>query len=291
MLVIVGYLIILFSVFGGFALSGGHLYALFQPIELLMLGGAALGSFVVANDMKIIKATILTGFSSLKGLAYSRKFHVELLSMLFEITNKIRKDGAIAIESDVEDYKNSPLFSNYKLVQKDKAIMDFVCDNLRLIILGKVDVHHLENLMDHDIETIEHEISLPIGAISKVADALPAFGIVAAVMGVVHTMESIGIPPEQLGGLIAKALVGTFLGVLMSYGFVAPVAALLELRANTTVKILHACKIILLASASGFAPAIAIEFGRKVLYCSDRPDSKELEEIIRDIKSSSAGAA
>lgn len=291
MLVILGYIVILLTVFGGFALSGGHLYALFQPLELMMLCGAALGSFIVANDMKIIKATFSAGISSLKSMTYSRKFHIELLSMLFEVTNKIRKDGVIAIEADIEDYKNSALFSNYKLVQNDKVIMNFVCDNLRLIILGKVDAMHLENLMDHDIETIEHEISQPIAAISKVADALPAFGIVAAVMGVVHTMESIGIPPEQLGGLIAKALVGTFLGVLMSYGFVAPIAALLELRANTTVKILHACKIILLACASGFAPTVAIEFGRKVLYCSDRPDNKELAEIIRDIKGSSTGAA
>lgn len=288
MLVIIGYLIILISVFGGFALAGGHLYALFQPIEFVIIGGAALGSFIIGNNGKVIKATILDSLSTLKGYPYSRKFYIELLSMFFELTNKIRRDGALAIEADVENYKESPLFSKYKLIQKQPKIMEFLCDNLRLIITGRVDIHNLDTIMDIDIETFDGEAELPISAINKIADSMPAFGIVAAVMGVVHTMESIGIPPEELGGLIAKALVGTFLGVLIGYGFTAPIAVSLDNRRLATVKILNSIKVVLLASTNNFAPTIAVEMARKVLYSDSRPNSKELEDILREIKSNKA---
>lgn len=288
MLVIIGFLIVALSVFGGFAIGGGHLYALFQPTEFIIIGGAALGSFVVSNNIKVIKATFRDAFSTFKGFPYTKKYHIELLSLFFELTNKIRKDGALSIESDVENYRDSPLFSKYRLVQKDHKVMEFLCDNLRLIITGRVDVAHLEVMISTDIETYENEAELPILAISKVADAMPAFGIVAAVMGVVHTMESIGIPPQELGALIARALVGTFLGVLIGYGFTAPIASVLEIRRQTTIKILQSIEVVLLASANNFAPTIAVEMARKVLYADTRPNSKELEDILREIKSSKA---
>lgn len=288
MLVILGFLIVALSVFGGFAIGGGHLYALFQPTEFIIIGGAALGSFVVSNNTKVIKATFREAFSTFKGFPYTKKYHIELLSLFFELTNKIRKDGALSIEPDVENYKDSELFSKYKLVQKDHKVMEFLCDNLRLIITGRVDVAHLEVMISTDIETYENEAELPILAISKVADAMPAFGIVAAVMGVVHTMESIGIPPQELGALIARALVGTFLGVLIGYGFTAPIASVLEIRRQTTIKILQSIEVVLLASANNFAPTIAVEMARKVLYADTRPNSKELEDILREIKSSKA---
>ena len=290
MLVIIGLLVILLSVFGGFALGGGHLYALFQPTEFLIIGGAALGSFIISNNTKIITNTFKGILSTLKGYKFNRKFYIELLSLYFELANKIRKDGTLAIESDVEDYKNSPLFSKYKLICSEPGIMEFLCDNLRLIITGRVDVNHLEIIMDIDIETYEAEAELPINAITKVADSMPAFGIVAAVMGVVHTMESIGIPPEQLGGLVAKALVGTFLGVLVGYGFVAPFAAILE-SSGAMIKILHSIKIVLIASANNFAPTIAVEMARKVLYSDTRPNSKELEDVLKEIKANKATEA
>lgn len=285
MLVIFGVLIILISVFGGFAVGGGHLYALFQPVEFTIIGGAALGSFIISNNGKVIKATFKAAFSTLKPYPYSKKFYIELLSLFFELTNKIRRDGALAIEADVENYKESALFNKYKLIAKQPKIMEFLCDNLRLIITGRVDISNLETIMDIDIETFENEAELPITAISKVADSMPAFGIVAAVMGVVHTMESIGIPPQELGALIAKALVGTFLGVLIGYGFTAPIASTLENRLQATTKILHSVKVVLLASTNNFAPTIAVEMARKVLYSDSRPNSKELEEILKDIKS------
>lgn len=288
MLVLIGYLVIILSVFGGFALSGGHLFALFQPLELLMIGGSAIGSFIIGNNMKIIKATVKSAISILKGNRYTKKFYVELLSLFFELTNKIRKDGPLAIEADIENYKESPLFSNYPMIQREEKIMEFLCDNLRLIITGRVNHMQLEVIMDTDIDTYEIEAEIPISAINKVADSLPAFGIVAAVMGVVHTMESIGVPPALLGALIARALVGTFLGVLIGYGFIAPVAASLENRRQTVIKILQSIKVVLLASASNFAPSISVELARKVLYSDERPNSRELEEILQEIKSGKA---
>lgn len=284
MLVVIGYLIILISVFGGFAIAGGHLYALFQPVEFVIIGGSALGSFIIGNNSSVIKATISQAFSTLKPYPYSSKFNIELLSMFYELTNKIRRDGALAIEADVDNYQESALFNKYTLLLKQPKIMEFLTDNLRLIITGRVDIHNLETIMDIDIETFEGESELPISAINKVADSMPAFGIVAAVMGVVHTMESIGIPPEQLGALIAKALVGTFLGVLIGYGFTAPIAVSLDNRRLATTKILHSVKVVLLASTNNFAPTIAVEMARKVLYSDARPNSKELEDILKDIK-------
>lgn len=288
MLVIIGYLIVIFSVFGGYSLSGGSLYALFQPFEFLIIAGAALGSFIVANNPKVIKASFRGAFSILKGSNYTKKFYIELLSLFFEITNKIRKEGVIAIEADIENYKASPVFSNYKLIVREDKIMEFFCDHLRLIITGRVEIEHLENLMDVDIETCEHESELPIAAISKVADSLPAFGIVAAVMGVVITMQSISGAPEELGGHVAKALVGTFLGVLIGYGFTAPIAAILENRLHAYLTVLQSIKIVLLASVHNLAPSIAVEFARKVLYSAERPSSSELEIILKDIKTNKA---
>jgi chemotaxis protein MotA len=285
MLVFIGLMIVILSVFGGFHLSGGHLLALFQPYELMMIGGAALGSFVVSNDMRSIKMTLRAIKSILKGSKYKREFNVQLLSVFFELLTKIRKDGVLAIEGDIQNPKESPLFSNYPLVQADPKVMEFIVDHMQLIITGRVDAHHLDEMIDIDIETYEHEIEIPISAISKVADSLPAFGIVAAVMGVVHTMESMNQPPAVLGGLVAAALVGTFLGVLLGYGFIAPLAVAVEMRRNATIKILQATKVLLMSAATNAAPSIGVELARKVLYSDVRPNSAELEEILKEIKS------
>ena len=290
MLAIVGYLIVIISVFGGFALSGGHLLALVQPFEFMIIGGAALGAFVISSNMKIIKATIKAGFSIFKGTPYTKEYYVELLSMFFELTNKMRREGALAIENDIENYKESPLFSVYPRIIKDDKVMEFICDHLKLIITGRVDIHQLEIIMENDIDTYEEEAELPISAISKVSDSMPAFGIVAAVMGVVHTIESIGVPPAQLGAMIARALVGTFLGVLIGYGFISPVANALETNRQAVVKVLKSTMIVLLASTSNLAPTLAVELARKVLYASARPNGRELEEILKNVKSSRMGA-
>ncbi len=285
MFVIIGILVIVLSVFGGFALSGGHLLALFQPYEFLMIAGAAIGSFLISNDLRNIKIVLKAVASIAKPFKYSREMNVEVLSAFFLLLTKIRKEGMLSIENDIQNPAESTIFSKYPLMSSDKKIMEFIIDHMQLIITGRVDVHHLDEMIDIDIETYENETEIPISAVSKMADSMPAFGIVAAVMGVVHTMESMNQPPAVLGGLVARALVGTFLGVLLGYGFVAPIAVALEIRRNSMIKILQALKVLLLSAASNTTPSIGVELARKVLYSDIRPNSTELEDIIREIKS------
>ncbi|MGG7055543.1 flagellar motor stator protein MotA [Nitrosomonas sp. ANs5] len=281
MLVTIGYLVVIFSVFGGFALAGGHLGALFQPVELLMIGGAALGAFFVGNSGKAIKATFKTLPSIFKGAKYTKALYMELMLLLYEILGKIRKEGLMSIETDVDEPHNSPLFTKYPNILSDQHVVEFITDYLRLMVGGNLNPLEIENLMDGEIETHHQEGEVPVHVITKIGDALPAFGIVAAVMGVVHTMESIGIPPAELGRLIAAALVGTFLGILLSYGFIGPLAGRLEQRLHESSKLLECIKVTLLANLNGYAPALSIEFGRKVLFSTERPSFIELEQHIK----------
>ncbi|GAB3420661.1 flagellar motor stator protein MotA [Massilia agilis] len=284
MLVIIGYVIVLGAVFGGFVIEGGHLAALFQPVELLMIGGAALGAFFVGNNGKTVKATLKALPDIFKGSRYTRELYMELMSLLFDVLSKVRKEGLMSIEGDIEAPAESPLFSKYPAVLADHHVIEFMTDYLRLMVSGNMDAFQIENLMDNEIDTHHHEGLVPATALTKLGDGLPAFGIVAAVMGVVHTMESVGIPPAELGILIAKALVGTFLGILLAYGFVGPLGSLLEQKLEESSKMLHCVKVTLLASLNGYAPALAVEFGRKVLYSTERPTFAELEEHIKKAK-------
>ncbi|MBL8420667.1 MAG: flagellar motor stator protein MotA [Dechloromonas sp.] len=284
MLVIVGYLVILGAVFGGFAIGGGHLGSLLQPVELLMIGGAALGAFLVANPIKVIKATLKALPSLMRGSRYSKALYIETLSLLYDVLAKIRKEGLMSVESDVDAPDQSPLFAKYPKVIADHHVLEFLTDYLRLMVGGSLNAFEIENLMDNEIETHHVEGEIPINAVAKAADALPAFGIVAAVMGVVHTMESVGIPPAELGKLIAAALVGTFLGILLSYGFVGPLSVLLEHKLAESTKMFQCIKVTLLASLNGYAPQVAVEFGRKVLYSTERPTFAELEEEVKQRK-------
>jgi chemotaxis protein MotA len=284
LLVIIGYVVVLASVFGGFALQGGHLAALFQPLELLMIGGAAVGAFLVGNNGKAIKATLAALPTLFKGSRYSKDLYMELMSLLFDVLSKVRKEGLMSIETDIEAADESPLFSKYPAVLEDKHIVEFMTDYLRLMVSGNMDAFQIENLMDNEIDTHHQEGAVPGHVIAKLGDAMPAFGIVAAVMGVVHTMESVGIPPSELGMLIAHALVGTFLGILLAYGFVGPLATLLEQKLEESTKMFQCVKVTLLASLNGYAPALAVEFGRKVLYSTERPSFAELEDHIKKSK-------
>ncbi|MBO9535117.1 flagellar motor stator protein MotA [Herbaspirillum sp.] len=284
MLVIIGYVIVMASVFGGFALAGGHLGALFQPVELLMIGGAAGGAFLVGNSSKAIKATLKALPTVLKGSQYTKALYMELMALLFEILTKSRKEGLMSIEGDIEEPESSPIFSKYPGVLADHHLIEFMTDYLRLMVSGNMDAFQIENLMDNEIETHHHEGEVPVHAIAKLGDGMPAFGIVAAVMGVVHTMESVGIPPSELGMLIAHALVGTFLGILLAYGFVGPLSGLLEQKLHESTKIYQCVKVTLLASLNGYAPALSIEFGRKVLFSTERPSFLELEEHVKQAR-------
>ena len=284
MLVIVGYLVVLGSVFGGFALAGGKLGAMLQPLELLIIGGAAVGAFLVGNNTKVIGATLKALPKVFKGSKYTKKLYLELLQLLYEILSKVRKDGLMAIEEDIEDPKKSLIFKKYPNILSDHHVTDFIVDYLRMMVGGSLNAMELENLMDIEIETHHHEAEIPSQAINKVGDALPAFGIVAAVMGVVHTMESLQLPPRELGILIAKALVGTFLGILLAYGFVGPLGPRLAQTASEATKMLECIKVTLLASLNGYNPQVAVEFGRKTLYSTERPTFKELEEGVKKKK-------
>ena len=272
------------SVFGGFALAGGHLAGLWQPLEVLMIGGGALGAFFVGNDGKSIKATMKALPTLFKGSRYTKTLYLELMSLLSDVLSKVRKEGLMSIESDVDAPEESPIFTKYPGILHDHHMIEFITDYLRLMVSGNMDAFQIENLMDNEIETHHHEGEVPAHCIAKLGDGLPAFGIVAAVMGVVHTMESVGLPPAELGILIAHALVGTFLGILLAYGFVGPLASLLEQKLEESTKMFQCVKVTLLASLNGYAPAVAIEFGRKVLFSTERPSFKELEEHIKQAK-------
>lgn len=285
MLILIGYVVVLGSVFGGFALAGGHLAALFQPLELLMIGGGAVGAFFVGNNGKAIKATLGALPKAFKGSKYTRALYMDLLALLYEILQKIRKEGLMSIEADVDNPADSPLFAKYPAIAADHHVVEFITDYLRLMVSGSMNAMEIENLMDNEIETHHHEGEVPAHVIAKLGDGLPAFGIVAAVMGVVHTMESLHLPPEQLGVLIAHALVGTFLGILLAYGFVGPLASVLEQKVHESTKMFQCVKVTILASLNGYAPQIAVEFGRKVLFSTERPSARELEDHVKQAKS------
>ncbi|MCR4298600.1 MAG: flagellar motor stator protein MotA [Gallionella sp.] len=281
MLVIVGYVVVLGSVFGGFAMAGGHLGALWQPLELLMIGGGALGAFFVGNTGKVIKATLKDLPTVLKGSKYSKDTYMELMALLYELLGKVRKEGLMSIEGDVENPGESPIFIKYPKVLADHHVIEFMTDYLRIMVSGNLNAMEIENLMDVEIETHHHEAMVSSHVMAKLGDGMPAFGIVAAVMGVVHTMESVGIPPAELGILIAHALVGTFLGILLAYGFVGPLASLLEQKAEEGTKMFQTIKVTLLANLNGYAPVMAVEFGRKVLNSTERPGFAEMEEHVK----------
>jgi chemotaxis protein MotA len=281
MLVLAGYIIVIFSVFGGFAMAGGELGAMYQPVELLMIGGSALGAFLVGNPAKTLRATGKALPGIFKGSKYTKALYLELMALLYEVLHKVRQEGLMSIETDIESPGESALFKKYPKIQADHHLIEFITDYLRMMVSGNLNALEIEALMDHEIETHHHEGAIPYHAIQRTADGLPAFGIVAAVMGVVHTMASVGLPPQELGMLIAHALVGTFLGILLSYGFVAPIAALLEQKLSESSKIYQCVKVTLLASLNGYAPQIAVEFGRKVLYSTERPGFSELETHVK----------
>ncbi|KIA79157.1 flagellar motor stator protein MotA [Chromobacterium amazonense] len=281
MFVGIGYIIILGSVLGGFIAAGGHVAALIQPLEFVMIGGAAAGAFVVANGGAPLKATMKALPTVFKGSPYGKAFYMDLFSLLFEILTKVRKEGLMSIEADVENPEASPVFGKYPSILHDHHVVEFICDYLRLMVGGNLNAFEIENLMDVEIETHHHEGEVPVAAVKSLGDGLPAFGIVAAVMGVVHTMESVGAPPAELGMLIAHALVGTFLGILLAYGFVGPLGTILEHKLAEGTRVYQTIKVTLLASLNGYAPQVAVEFGRKALSSVDRPSFKELEDHVK----------
>lgn len=288
MFVAIGWIVVLASVIGSFVGVGGHLPALLQPFELLCIFGAAAGAFVVSNPRDTLGKTLKSLPSCFKSTSYTKTQYLELIALLYELLQKARRDGMLSLESDIENPANSPLFQKYPHVLGDHHLLDFIIDYLRMMSTGNLNPLEMQDLMDEELETHHAEVSVAPSAIQKMADGLPAFGIVAAVMGVVHTMGSVGAPPAELGKMIAGALVGTFLGILLAYGFVGPLADLLNAKGRNSAKPFHCVKAVLLASLSGYAPAVAVKFGRKVLFTADRPSFQELDEAVRATKTSKA---
>ena len=284
MLIIIGYIVVIASALLGYVLSGGYLAVLFQPLEFLIIGGTAIGAFIVSNEKKVIKATLKALGQLFKSSKYNKTLYLTLINLMYTILTKIRQNGTLSIESDIDNPKESELFKKYPLILDNPQICDFITDYLRLMISGNMNVFEIEALMNEEIETYTHELEKPADAISTVGDGLPAFGIVAAVMGVINTLAQADRPASELGELIAHAMVGTFLGILLAYGFVSPLAALLKQRNASVIKTLECTKVILIASMHNYAPQICIEFGRKTLFSHERPSFFELEKYIQDVK-------
>lgn len=282
MLFFVGIIIVLASVIGGYLLSHGQLMALFQPFELLIIGGAALGAHVVSNPMHIHKAVAKALPKVITGGVFHKHLYMELLSLLYGLFDKARKSGIMSLEEDVDDPASSPIFSKYPAVLKEEPLTEFITDYLRIATTGSMQPHELEGLMDLEIDTRMKELKEPGHAVQKIADALPGFGIVAAVMGIVITMGMLSTADNAAIGLhVAAALVGTFLGILLAYGFVGPMATAMEHLALEEVKAFECVKVSILAIIGGVSPQIAVEFGRKALFYSHRPKFQELNDYVK----------
>lgn len=281
MLIPLGFIIVTLSVFGGFSMAGGHLGPLYQPTEILMIVGAALGSFLAANNGKAIKATLRTASTLKRTKKYDKEIYMQLMALQYNLLSKMRREGVLGVEKDIENPAESAFFSEYPRIANDPMIMGFITDYLRLMISGSVDPMELDELMSHEIEAFEHEAHIPADALAKVGDGLPAFGIVAAVLGVVKALASADAGAEEMGLMIAHALVGTFLGILLAYGFVNPVASRIDRQVAEAVKMLQCIRVTLLANLNGYAPQLAVEFGRKALHTAERPSFTELEEHVR----------
>jgi chemotaxis protein MotA len=286
MFVIIGWTVALGCVFGVFIAHGGNIGVVLKalPFEMTTIFGAAIGAFLVNNQMGVIKATVAGVGQCFKGSKLNKQHYMDLLSLLYDILQKARKEGLMAIESDVEEPEKSAVFKRYPTILADHHLMEFVTDYMRMMVSGNLNAHEIESLMDSEIDTHHHEAHAPVAALQRMAGGLPAFGIVAAVLGVVNTMGSVGQPPAVLGGMIGAALVGTFLGIFLAYGFVEPLAGLLDQKVDEAGKSYQCIKVTLLASMQGYSPAVAIEFGRKVLYANDRPSFQELEKQVKGKK-------
>ncbi len=281
MALIIGAVIVVACVLGGFVLHGGTLLVLWQPTEVLIIFGAALGSFIIANPTNIIKQVFQGVMRLLVGSPFNKAFYLDLLSLLYDVFDKSRKQGVMAIEEDIENPESSQIFSRYPAVAKSTELMAFITDYLRIISSGNMAPHELEGMMDSEIDSRHHELEEPSHAVNKIADALPGLGIVAAVLGIVITMNFLSEGPERIGLSVAAALVGTFLGIFMGYGFVGPMSIALEHSAKYEIKAYECVKAAVVATVSGQAPQMAIEFGRKSLPTHKRPGFQELNDHVR----------
>src|SRR5215469_5076829 len=282
MFAIIGILIVFGAILGGFLMEKGLVLVLVQPAELVIIGGSAIGTLLAANPLSLIARIFISLRNALKRNRYNKELYLESLRMLSDIFLFARKSGMARLEEDVEHPENSAVFSKYPSLIKDNQALHFVCDTLRTAVSGVVQPYDLDELIERDIEIHHQEALAPARALAVMADALPGLGIVAAVLGVVITMSALGGPPEEIGQKVAAALVGTFLGILMSYGVVSPLAANIEKTIEAEGRFYQMLRAGMMAFAKGMAPMIAVEFARRAIPHNLRPEFKEMEAACKN---------
>ena len=290
MFAIIGIIVVFGCVIGGFLMEHGNLHVLIQPAELVTIGGAAVGTVLIANPLHILKK-IAGGIGGVfGGSKFTKQAYIDSLKTLYDLLNKARKDGLMSLENDVEEPDKSPIFSKAPKVLKDHHARDFVCDSLRMAITG-VDPFDLDQLLDLDLEVHHHQAAVPTSALTTMADSLPGLGIVAAVLGIVITMGALGGPPEEIGKKVAAALVGTFLGILLCYGLVGPIAANMVKIADEEHAYLYVLRVLMISFLKGTAPIMAVEVARRAVPGHVRPSFKELEAACRGGGAAAAAAS
>jgi chemotaxis protein MotA len=286
MFVIIGSVVVLGAVLGGFLLEGGPFLVLIQFAEFVIIGGAAVGALLISTPAKILKKIISRVLGSLKGSKINKQNSLHLLKLMFEIFQITRKDGLLALESHVENPEKSTIFEKYPEILLQKGMILFMCDTLRLIVMGGIMPHDIESLMDIDIETHHQDGAKPGMILQKIGDSMPGLGIVAAVLGIVITMQAINGPPEEIGHKVAAALVGTFLGIFLSYGFIQPLATNIDITVEEETNMLEAIKAGIVSLAKGFNPIVSAEFARRAMSSDLRPSFQEMEDFVKGISGS-----
>ncbi len=283
MMILIGMVIVIVCVIVGYVGCGGHLQVLWQPLEFLIIGGSGIGAFIIANPKSVLSKTGGALGCAFKGQAFSKKDFLDLLSLLFTVFKLAKSKGMLELETHIENPKDSSVFSGFPSFLHHHHAVTFFCDYMRMITMGSENPHQLEDLMNEELDIHHQESHQMVSAFQNMGDSFPALGIVAAVLGVIHTMGSINQPPEILGKLIGGALVGTFMGILMSYGFVGPIANVMKAFYDGEAKYYQCMKAGILAYVNGYAPAIAVEFARKSIDSHVRPTFYELETAISEL--------
>lgn len=281
MFVILGIIVVFGAVIGGYLMEHGQLAVLVQPAELVIIGGAAIGTVLISNPPHVLKQILSGLLGAFAGSKFTQKRYLDTLKMMYDLFNKARKDGLAAVEADIEEPEKSTVLSNYPALMKDHHVRDFICDTVRTATAGAVEPFDIDQLMETDMEVHHHDSNRPIAALNTMADALPGLGIVAAVLGVVITMGALGGPPEEIGHKVAAALVGTFLGILLCYGLVGPLASSMLKGAEDEHAYYHAIRVTITAFVKGTPPILAVEIGRRAVPGHVRPAFKKLEELCR----------
>jgi chemotaxis protein MotA len=277
-------IVVIFAVFGGYLLSGGHLHIIIQPFEMMIIFGAAAGALLVSNPMSIVKMAVGKAMHAILGKGAGKAEYTELLQLMFTLFQIFRKDGPQAVEKHIEEPESSDIFKNYPSFLKNHHAVDFLCDTMKITLSADLSQYDVDDLLDQDIKVAHEEEHMAQHAIQSVADALPGLGIVAAVLGIVHTMGVLDQGPTVIGEHVAGALVGTFLGILACYGFVSPIAAKMALDINVEGRYLQVIKASMVALQRGAPPLVCVEFGRRSIYPHDRPTFEEMDAATKEGK-------